>query len=105
MKGDLSKILDPNTFTPDGTAAIAFTSFSESDKLIAYGICFNGSQWKSIHILNMENLQQSPETLNKTRVESVAWTHDDLGFFYSVSISNLAKIYPILFRNKIRNKR
>lgn len=82
MTGESTVILDPAT-----DAAIAFISFSEDDKFIVYGMCTFGSYWTYIHILNMENLQHSPEILKKTKIESVAWTHDNLGFFYLVNIS------------------
>ncbi|KAH9276891.1 hypothetical protein BASA83_000403 [Batrachochytrium salamandrivorans] len=78
--------LDPNTFSTDGTVSINTFAFSESGKYFAYALSASGSDWVSIHVRETKDgvtsdLEAKP--IEWAKFTSIAWTHDDLGFFYS----------------------
>lgn len=75
---------DPNTLNAEGTTAIMVYSFSEDAKWFAYALSDAGSDWMRIRIKNVETGEHLPETLTKVKFTGISWTHDNLGFFYSV---------------------
>ncbi|CAI5736591.1 unnamed protein product [Hyaloperonospora brassicae] len=83
-------LLDPNALATDGTAALASRAFSESKlndgKLfLAYGIARGGSDWQTIHVLDVqdEGTTVLEDTVEWVKFSGISWTHDDKGFFYS----------------------
>jgi prolyl oligopeptidase len=46
-------LLDPNTWTRDGTAALAGMTFSQDGKYLAYGVAESGSDWTSWKVLEV----------------------------------------------------
>jgi prolyl oligopeptidase len=73
---------DPNTLTADGTAALSTYSFSESGKLFAYGLSYSGSDWVEIFVKDVTTGKILSDKIKWAKFTSIAWTHDDLGFFY-----------------------
>lgn len=84
---DLTKaptpLLDPNTFSDDGTVALANWQPSHDGKWLAYGVSSGGSDWVQWKVLNVKTGKHLPDELHWTKFTSAAWTHDNLGFFYS----------------------
>lgn len=75
--------LDLNARFPDGTTSLGSTSFSEDGKWFAYGLCKGGSDWQTIHVKNAESGEDLPDALQWVKFSSIAWTHDNAGFFYT----------------------
>ena len=79
-------LLDPNTLSDDGTVALGSTSFSEDGDLMAYTLSSGGSDWRTVHVLRVDQDDGTPhelaDKLEHAKFTSLAWTHDGKGFFY-----------------------
>jgi len=76
-------VLDPNTLSTDGTVAVTNFAYSPNGKYLAYGLSSSGSDWQTIHLLNLETLQNLPDNLQHVRYTRPCWLPDSSGFFYS----------------------
>ncbi|MEX0937296.1 MAG: prolyl oligopeptidase family serine peptidase [Pirellulales bacterium] len=75
-------LLDPNTWSDDGTVALAGLAFSDDGKYIAYGIAESGSDWRTWHIMEIESGRKLEDEIQNVKFSSVEWTADGKGFFY-----------------------
>lgn len=82
LEGEPVTVIDPNTFSPDGTVALTAQAYSENGKLLAYGISRSGSDQQEIKILNIDTGKEYDEVLKWCRFSSIAWRHDNQGFYY-----------------------
>lgn len=76
-------VVDPNSFSKDGTVAIENTSLTQDGTLLAYTVATHGSDWKEIKILNVTTGKLYPETISNCKFSSVAWKKDNSGFYYN----------------------
>lgn len=74
-------ILDPNTFSEDGT--VSLTNFSPSDdgKYLGYGISKGGSDWNEFFIKDLQTGQLLNDRIEWVKFSGIEWFKD--GFFYS----------------------
>jgi len=75
-------LLDPNTWSKDGTVALAGMSFSDDGKYMAYGVQTAGSDWRTWHVMEVATRRVLEDKLEWVKFSSPAWTHDSRGFFY-----------------------
>ena len=76
-------LIDPNTWSKDGTVALAGTSFSDNGRYVAYGVAEAGSDWRTWRIMKVDSKEVLAEELKWVKFSSVSWTTDNRGFFYS----------------------
>lgn len=77
-------VMDPNTWSEDGTVALADTNYSPSGKYIAYGIQESGSDWRTGKILDVDTGKILDDTILGTKYGfSADWLEDESGFFYN----------------------
>ncbi len=81
--GDPTVVLDPNTWSEDGTVALAGLSFSDDGKYMAYGQSAAGSDWRQWFVRNVTTGEDLPDNLRWTKFTGASWTNDSKGFFYS----------------------
>ncbi|RLN48599.1 hypothetical protein BBJ28_00023924 [Nothophytophthora sp. Chile5] len=89
LDGEPRVLMDPNLLAADGTAALSSRAFSEAKQgdgklYFAHGISRGGSDWQTIKIMAVhEGNKVLEDTVEWVKFSSIAWTHDDKGFFYS----------------------
>ena len=83
LDGESELVVDPNTWSKDGTVALGSVSFSEDAIHMAYSIQDGGSDWRSWRIMNVDTKEVLADELRWLKFSGVSWTKDSRGFFYS----------------------
>ena len=83
MDGKDRVLLDANQLAADGTIALDWFQPSENGRYVAYGTSTSGSEMSTLHILETKTGNPLPDTIERTRAASIAWTHDNAGFYYT----------------------
>lgn len=78
-------LLDPNQLSSDDSISLNTISISPDGRMFAYSISKSGSDWNTVKVRNTETGYDYPDLLENVKYSSFAWTHDNNGFFYSVS--------------------
>jgi prolyl oligopeptidase len=81
LDGPMEAVLNPNNFSSDGTVALGEKAFSKDGTLLAYQVAEGGSDWKSIHIKDVESGSMLQDTVRWVKFSEIAWHRD--GFFYA----------------------
>jgi prolyl oligopeptidase len=76
-------LVDPNTWSKDGTVALSATSFSDDGRFMAYSVAEAGSDWNTWRILEVDSGRPLMDELKWVKFSGVSWTKDSRGFFYS----------------------
>src|SRR2546425_173717 len=76
-------LLDPNTFSQDGTVALATLALSEDGRQLAYGTAASGSDWVEFRVRDVESGRDRPDQVKWVKFSDASWTHDGAGFLYS----------------------
>ncbi|MBV8665130.1 MAG: S9 family peptidase [Burkholderiaceae bacterium] len=75
-------LLDPNSFSADGTVRLTSFVLSKDGRYAAYGrTAIPGSDWYDLYVMDMQTRQTLPEVLHWARYAHAAWRGD--GFYYS----------------------
>ncbi len=81
---DEAKILvDPNTFSQDGTVALSGMAVSQDGKHVAYGISDAGSDWQEWKVRAIDTGKDLDDHLKWVKFSGASWLKDGSGFFYS----------------------
>ncbi|CAD6262703.1 unnamed protein product [Miscanthus lutarioriparius] len=83
LGGEPDVLLDPNTFSEDGTVSLGMVGVSDDGEHLAYGTSASGSDWVTIRVMRVRDKEHLPDTLSWVKFSRIAWTHDGGGFFYS----------------------
>ncbi len=78
-----SVLLDPNSWSKDGTVALAGLEASDDGKYLAYGTAAAGSDWNTWHVLDVDTGKPLSDELKWVKFSGASWTKDGRGFFYS----------------------
>ncbi len=76
-------LVDANALAADGTIALDWYEPSEHGKYLAYGTSPSGSEMSTLHIVESKTGNLLPDTIERTRAASIAWKHDNSGFYYT----------------------
>ncbi len=83
FKGEGRVLVDPNTWTKDGTVAMSAYSPSDDGRLLAYARSEAGSDWQQIHVIDVATGKEIGEPLKWSRFTHVEWGKDGSGFYYN----------------------
>jgi prolyl oligopeptidase len=83
LDGEPIELLNPNALSTDGTVALVNQSYSRDGTLLAYGLSRQGSDWQEIRVRRIGASQDDAEVLQWCKFTRLAWTHDNIGFYYS----------------------
>jgi prolyl oligopeptidase len=83
LTGEPHVLLDPNTFSADGTVAISGISITDDGALAAYSIADAGSDWVKWHVRNVTTGEDLPDLIEWSKFSGASWLKDNSGFFYA----------------------
>ena len=81
LDGAAEVLIDPNSWSVDGTVRLAAFEPSKDAKYAVYGISQSGSDWQEYKVMELATKRTLDDTVEWVKVSDVAW-HGD-GFYYS----------------------
>jgi prolyl oligopeptidase len=83
LNGSDRVLVDANSLAADGTIALDWFQPSENGKYVAYGTSASGSEMSTLHVIESKTGEILSDTIERTRAASIAWLHDNSGFYYT----------------------
>jgi prolyl oligopeptidase len=81
INGQETVVVDPNTFSPDGSVALSAYYPSPDGQKVAYGQSEGGSDWSTYYVRELGG-KQLPDVIKWVKFSDLAWTKDGKGLFY-----------------------
>ena len=81
-KCDERVLIDPNTFSGDGTISLGGISVNNSADMIAFSISDGGSDWRVWKVMDIETGEVLNDEIKWAKFSGASWENDDSGFFY-----------------------
>jgi prolyl oligopeptidase len=82
LTGTPEVLIDPNTFSADGTIRLTAFELSKDGRYAAYGkTAIPGSDWSELHVMEIATRKTLPDTLRWVKFSGAAWRGN--GFYYS----------------------
>ncbi|HEX5625239.1 MAG TPA: prolyl oligopeptidase family serine peptidase [Saprospiraceae bacterium] len=81
LKDSARMVIDPNTFSKDGTTSLSGFSFSKDGRYMAFQTSEGGSDWNKINVLDLTTGNTLNDTIRWVKFSGTAWESD--GFYYS----------------------
>lgn len=75
-------LLDPNVWSADGTTSLAGYSSSEDGRWLAYQKSEAGSDWNTIHVMDLKTGAQLKDRIEWVKFSGVSWDKPGEGFYY-----------------------
>ena len=82
LEGVPRLLLDPNSWSSDGTSAIGEWSVSSDGKHLAYSIQDGGTDWRTVRVLDVDSGKARSDELRWVKMTALVWSEDGSGFFY-----------------------
>jgi prolyl oligopeptidase len=76
-------LIDPNTFSSDGTVALSGLSFSDDGALVAYATSVSGSDWLTWRVRDVATGIDRDDEVRWSKFSGASWRRDGSGFYYS----------------------
>lgn len=76
-------LIDPNTWSDDGTVALAEWAASADGAFVAFAMQEGGSDWRTIRVMNTSTGEILDDKVAWARFTTIAWHPDGSGFYYS----------------------
>jgi prolyl oligopeptidase len=82
LEAEARVLIDPNTWSKDGTVALAGLSIAEDGKYLAYGVAEAGSDWVTWKVMRLADQKVLDDQIKWVKFSGATWTKDGKGFFY-----------------------
>lgn len=76
-------LMDPNSWSDDGTVALGGMAFSDDGKHVAYGVQESGSDWRTWYVMEIETGKKLDDKISWVKFGGADWSADSKGFFYN----------------------
>ena len=76
-------LVDPNTFSPDGTNSLSSLTVSGDGRLVAYGLSEAGSDWTTFRLLDLASGAAVDDALIQTKFSQAEWLPDHRSYVYT----------------------
>ncbi|MCH2114959.1 MAG: prolyl oligopeptidase family serine peptidase [Pirellulales bacterium] len=76
-------LLDPNSWSEDGTISLGAAKVSDDGRYLAYGRKESGSDWSTIYVQQVDTGEALDDQLLWTRWGNIVWNAQSTGFFYT----------------------
>lgn len=76
-------LIDPNTWSDDGTVALAEWAASADGAFVAFAMQDGGSDWRTIRVMDTATGEMLDDKVEWARFTTLAWHPDGSGFYYS----------------------
>ena len=83
LKGADRALVDVNNWSASGTTALDWFYPSHDGEYVCFGTSENGSEISDLQVIETASGKLPPLKIKRTRAASVAWKHDNSGFFYT----------------------
>lgn len=81
LNGTPEVLIDPNTWSADGTVRLAGFAPSKDARLAVYGVSRSGSDWQEYNVMDLSTRRVLSDKVEWVKVSSIAWRGN--GFYYS----------------------
>lgn len=81
LTGNPELLLDPNTFSKEGTTGLSAFSVSKNGKYAVVGKSAGGSDWQTFYVMDLVTKKYLKDSLAWVKVSGASWQKD--GFYYS----------------------
>jgi prolyl oligopeptidase len=83
LDGEARVLVDPNTWSSDGTVALAGHAPSPDGRWVALLVQDGGSDWRKVRVLELPSGRQLPDEIQWVKFSGLSWLPDGSGFYYS----------------------
>ena len=83
LEAEPELLIDPNSWSDDGTVALASYYPSPDGSRVAYLVQDGGSDWREARVLDVETGETLDDHLEWLKFTSLSWVADNSGFYYS----------------------
>lgn len=75
-------LIDPNTFSPDGTSSLAGYHASRDGRWLAYLVSDGGSDWATIRLMELGSGREVDDVVSKVKFSEATWLPDHSSYLY-----------------------
>lgn len=83
LDADAAVLIDPNTFSEDGTVALSSVAISENANYVAYAKSVGGSDWREFFVRDVNTGEDLADHIEWVKFSGVSWDKTEEGFYYS----------------------
>lgn len=83
LEAEPRRLIDPNTFSEDGTVALSGLFVSDDGTHAAYSISESGSDWRTFRVRDVATGEDLSDELRWIKFSGASWDAEGEGFYYS----------------------